>query len=113
MTCTRFSLNSRNCSAPTRALSLDPALEDSVPHTLFICTPPCPISKYATEYRHLFFSTGQGRLNIIGGPGQSNALRPLLASGHANFNGKLNQTCRCICIVTTSVGSRNSVREGL
>src|SRR6218665_2558563 len=54
----------------------------------------------------------QGRLNIIGGPGQSNALRALLASGYTNFNGKLNQTCRCICIVTTSVGSRNSVREG-
>jgi len=27
--------------------SLDPALEDSVPLTLFMCPPPCPISKYA------------------------------------------------------------------
>jgi len=40
----------------------------------------------------LIINAAQGRLNIIGGPGQSNALRPLLAREHTNFNGQLNQT---------------------
>src|SRR6218665_1243675 len=48
----------------------------------------------------------QGRLNSIGGPGQSNSLRPFLARSHTNFYG---QTCRCrtrpTCILAIGVTS--------
>src|SRR6218665_1637103 len=55
MTCTRFSLNSRNRSAswalpqnPHKSSTSGASWRTSVPQTPFICPPPCPISKHAT-----------------------------------------------------------------
>jgi len=42
----------------------------------------------------------QGRLNSIGGPGHSNALRPLLAREIKSFNGQFKKHGDT-CIVTT------------
>src|SRR6218665_846473 len=60
MTCTKFSLNSRNRSAsgtlplnPHKNSASGPSWRTSVPQTLFICPPPCPISKYATGWTHV------------------------------------------------------------
>jgi len=39
-----------------------------------------------TSVRSWVLIVEQGRLNSIGDPGQSNALRPLLARGYTNFN---------------------------
>jgi len=58
-------------------------------------------SNVIINYMSIIASLKQGRIISIGGPGQSNALRPVLAREIENFNGQLNKTCRCICIVTT------------
>src|SRR6218665_3702895 len=64
MTCTRFSLNSRNRSASEvllhnfyRSSASEPSWRTSVPQTPFICPPPYPISKYATASDFEFLSS--------------------------------------------------------
>src|SRR6218665_3686687 len=62
MTCTKFSLNSRNRFA-SGALPLDP-VEDFRSSDPFLCPPPFPISKYATGSISKTLVTTQSNLDI-------------------------------------------------